>query len=269
MLTDAIGQAHARVGDDARIVSLVPSVTELLFALGLGPQVVGRTGFCIHPRASVRRVPKLGGTKDVDLAGVRALAPSHVIVNIDENERPTYEALRTFVPHVIVTHPNAPEDNRTLYDLLGGVFGREDEAAALGRALDERLARLRARCAGRPPQRVIYLIWRGPWMTVSRDTYIARMLDLVNWQTEPAAAAQRYPALEDADFSALAPDLCLLSSEPYPFRAKHLAEVRRLCGSGVEVRLVDGEMLSWYGSRAIAGLDYLARLADACTGQLA
>ncbi|MEQ8232210.1 MAG: helical backbone metal receptor [Gammaproteobacteria bacterium] len=269
MLTDAIGQDHARAGNDARIVSLVPSVTELLFALDLGAQVVGRTGFCIHPREAVRRVRKLGGTKDVDLEGIRGLAPSHVIVNIDENERPTFEALCEFVPHVVVTHPNAPEDNLALYALIGGIFGREPAAAMLSGRLRTRLDKLRARRAGRPSRRVVYLIWREPWMTVSRDTYIARMLELVNWHTLPATSERRYPELTAADFRAFSPDLCLLSSEPYPFREKHLDEVRGLCGEGTDVQLIDGEMLSWYGSRAIDGLDYLARLADARTGQLA
>ena len=108
---DAVGQFHHRAGANARVVSLVPSITELLFSLGLGAHVVGRTGFCIHPRDAVREVPKVGGTKDVKLDALRALKPTHVIVNIDENDLSTFEAVRAFAPHVVVTHPNAPEDN--------------------------------------------------------------------------------------------------------------------------------------------------------------
>ena len=134
-LIDALGVEHVPAGAGARIVSLVPSLTELLFALGLGAQVVGRTGFCIHPRTAVRTVPKVGGTKDVDLDRLRALAPTHVIVNVDENTRACEQALRAFVPHVIVTHPNAPEDNRALYALLGGVFDRGGGALGLCDAL--------------------------------------------------------------------------------------------------------------------------------------
>lgn len=256
MARDAIGQAHARAAPDARIVSLVPSITELLFALGLGPRVIGRTGFCIHPRDGVRGVTKLGGTKDVDLDRLRALAPSHVVVNIDENTRETYAALREFVPHVIVTHPNAPDDNLVLYDLLGRIFACEDAAATLAGAY--RAARARIANLNLPPRRVLYLIWREPWMTVSPDTYIARMLELVNWHTVPRHCTVRYPSLAAATCRELAPELCLLSSEPYPFRAKHIAEVEALCAAPRRVHLVDGEMLSWYGSRAIAGLDYLA-----------
>src|SRR5215469_6170862 len=118
---DAAGVEHTRAGDDARIVSLVPSITELLFALGLEQQIVGRTGFCIHPRERVREVPKVGGTKSVKIDAVRALKPTHVIVNIDENDKPTIDALSSFVPHVVVTHPLTPRDNLSLYALLGAI----------------------------------------------------------------------------------------------------------------------------------------------------
>src|SRR5436305_9972900 len=101
---DWAGTLHAPAADDARIACLVPSLTELLFALDLGAQVVARTGFCIHPRDAVRRVPKIGGTKDPDLVALRALAPTHLIVNVDENRREVVEEAARFVPHVVVTH---------------------------------------------------------------------------------------------------------------------------------------------------------------------
>jgi len=257
-LVDAHGQHHVRADASARIVSLVPSITELLFALDLGAQVVGRTGFCIHPRQAVRAVPKLGGTKDVDIEALVALAPSHVIVNIDENTRETFEALRERVPHVVVTHPNAPQDNIALYELIGGVFAREGEAAALVQDFRTAHDALCARAGELPRRKVLYLIWREPWMTVSSDTYIANMLGLVGWQTVPAGREPRYPALDDAALRALEVDLCLLSSEPYPFRDNHIAELHALLGGSTPVRLIDGEMMSWYGSRAIDGLRYLA-----------
>ena len=126
-----------------RIVSLVPSLTELLCDLGLAPQLVGRTGFCIHPRETVRAIPKVGGTKSVNLARLRELAPTHVIVNIDENEKPTVEEIARFVPHVVVTHPLHPRDNLALYRLLGGIFHRD--------ARGERArAPVRARRGGKP-----------------------------------------------------------------------------------------------------------------------
>jgi ABC-type Fe3+-hydroxamate transport system substrate-binding protein len=255
---DAFGQAHGRAAPDARIVSLVPSITELLFDLGLGERVVGRTGFCIHPRERVAGVPKVGGTKDVKLDVLRRLAPTHVIVNVDENEAATVEAIRAFVPNVIVTHPNAPEDNLALYRLAGGIFDREAQAEAL-------CARLQAEldaCAARawPRETVLYLIWQNPWMTVAADTYIARTLAVVGWRvTTPAGGergAARYPVIGDLDAAVAAVDRVVLSTEPFIFRERHVAELRaRYPGKPVE--LIDGEMTSWYGSRAIRGLAYL------------
>ncbi|UCE32855.1 MAG: cobalamin-binding protein, partial [Burkholderiales bacterium] len=105
MWVDAVGTVHRPAGDDARIVSLVPSITELLCDLGLADRLVGRTGFCIHPRERLRDVPKVGGTKDVRIERVRALAPTHLIVNIDENDKAIVDEIAAFVPHVLVTHP--------------------------------------------------------------------------------------------------------------------------------------------------------------------
>jgi ABC-type Fe3+-hydroxamate transport system substrate-binding protein len=251
-MTDAAGTLHGPAGADARIVSLVPSVTELLCALGLAPQLVGRTGFCTDPPALLRGVPKVGGTKDVDLVAVRRLAPSHVVVNVDENRRETAEALREFVGSLIVTHPLGPLDNPPLYRLLGGIFGRQAEAEALCRQFDAALQRARR---PRPTKRVLYLIWRDPWMTVSRDTYVSRMLALFGWETWPAAAEARYPCLRLEDCAGSVEHV-LLSSEPYAFREKHREEVERAL-PGTIVRLIDGAMTSWYGSRAIEALDYL------------
>ncbi len=250
---DAAGVAHPAAQGGPRIVSLVPSITELLCDLGLACALVGRTGFCIHPRETLRAIPKVGGTKDVDLDAVRRLAPTHVIVNIDENTRDTADSLKAFVPHVIVTHPLGPLDNPPLYRLLGGIFGRVTDAERLCGAFAAALAE--GAQAAQPAQRVLYLIWREPWMTVSRDTYISRMLALGQWQTWPAEAALRYPtlALEDCRGQV---DRVLLSSEPYPFRERHLDEVR-VALPGLPVNLIDGEMVSWYGSRAIEGLRYL------------
>ncbi|AKJ69303.1 cobalamin-binding protein [Pandoraea thiooxydans] len=260
MLIDAAGHAHAPAGPDARIVSLVPSITELLCDLDLAPQLVGRTGFCIHPHHIVHSVTKVGGTKAVKLDTLRALAPSHVIVNVDENEKPTVEQIAGFVPHIVVTHPCEPADNLALYRLLGGIFDRQRQAEALCGALTARLASLQAQRF--PPRRVLYLIWKDPWMTVAPDTYIAGMLRQIGWQTLPVMPATRYPAFS-LDASWLRDvDLVLLSSEPYRFQADHAVALRNEPAlAGKPVHLIDGEMVSWYGSRAIAGLDYLQAFA--------
>ena len=254
---DAVGTEHPPALGNVRIVSLVPSITELLFDLELGPNVIGRTGFCIHPRGAVRSVPKLGGTKDVKLDALRALQPTHVIVNVDENELATADQIRQFVPNVIVTHPNSPEDNVALFRLLGDIFGRQQRARHLVGQLEHELAVCRA--TRWPRASVLYLIWKNPWMTVAADTYIARTLACVDWYVtiEPGgwAGAARYPVVPNLRAAAHDVDRVLLSSEPFMFREPHVRELRHQLS--VPVSLIDGEMTSWYGSRAIRGLRYL------------
>lgn len=257
-LNDAAGRIHQPFTGTPRIVSLVPSLTELLCDLGLAQHLVGRTGFCIHPRETARRIPKMGGTKDVDIGKVRAAAPTHLVVNVDENRREQVDELARFVPHVIVTHPLVPEDNLGLFRLFGGIFRREAEAQALAEDFLAARDELRRTTQFLPRQRVLYLIWKGPWMTVARDTYISAMLASAEWGTLPEESAQRYPEIE-ADAPWLADiDRVLLSTEPYRFTEKHLAEAEARFGKPAQ--LIDGEMVSWYGSRAIAGLRYLAQL---------
>lgn len=194
----------------------------------------------------------------MDLDKVRAAAPTHVIVNVEENTKQTAEALAAFVPNLIVTDVRRPEDNPALYRQIGAAFGREAEAEALAARFEAAWQAAHERA--RPERRVLYLIWRGPWMTVSRDTYISRMLAAFGLTTVPGTVEPRYPeiALDSPDVAAA--DWVLAATEPYPFRAKDLAGIT--AATGRPTRLVDGEMTSWYGPRAIAGLRYLARLAD-------
>jgi hypothetical protein len=256
---------------EPRIASLVPSLTELAFALGLGAHLVARTGWCIHPAERVGRVAKVGGTKTVNLGKLRRLAPTHVLVNVDENRRETVEAIAAWgpqAPQIVVTHPVDPEDNLDLVAQMEAVFGAlpgvAGKAATLRAALQRELALTAP--AGRPPVRVLYLIWHGPWMTVARDTYISRMLARVHWQTLPAveggaAGAARYPVLMGEEAWLAEVDRVLLSSEPFAFGPGHAAEAAALCPRA-SVEHVDGELLSWYGARAVAGLAFLRTLAD-------
>jgi ABC-type Fe3+-hydroxamate transport system substrate-binding protein len=257
-LRDALGTVHAPAAGAPRIVSLVPSLTELLCDLGLAGNLVGRSGFCIHPREIVKAIPKMGGTKDADIEKIRAAAPTHLVVNIDENRREQVDELARFVPHVVVTHPLAPEDNLALFRLLGGLFRREAEAGKL--AADFRAAReeLRRAIEHLPRERVLYLIWKDPWMTVSRETYISAMLAAAGWDTLPERSEARYPETGAVSPGLTFTDRVLLATEPYRFTDKHLAEAESRFGAPVQ--LIDGERVSWYGSRAASGLRYLARL---------
>ena len=258
LFADAQGTLHARAGADARIACLVPSITELVCALGLTAQLVARTGFCIHPRAALESVPKVGGTKDVNLERLRELRPTHVIVNIDENEQETAQRIGEFVPNLIVTHPKGPRDNLDLYRLIGGVFSRTAAAESLCQDLLAALGAAAQDCAPLPCERVLYLIWKDPWMSISRDTYIARTLAAVGWDSVPEAAETRYPVI-DIDAMAASADRVLLSTEPYRFGAIHATELAAHL-QGKPVTLIDGEMTSWYGPRAIPGFAYLAQL---------
>jgi ABC-type Fe3+-hydroxamate transport system substrate-binding protein len=262
-LVDAVGTRHAPARRDARIVSLVPSITELVCDLGLAAQLVGRTGFCVHPREVVRRIPRVGGTKNVDLDKLRALRPTHVILNIDENKKEHARSLAEFVPELIVTHPLAPIDNLALYRLIGGIFGREDRAEALCGEFEVAYAALQTAARAFPLDRVLYLIWKNPWMTVSRDTYVSRMLALVKWETVPAECTDRYPKIQLDGGVLDAADAVLLSSEPYSFRERHVAELRAdPLLAKKKIALIDGAMTAWYGSRAIEGLGYLRRFRE-------
>jgi ABC-type Fe3+-hydroxamate transport system substrate-binding protein len=254
---DAIGTAHA-AAPQARIVSLVPSITELLCDLGLAGQLVGRTGFCIHPADLVAAIPKVGGTKDVNLEKIRRLAPTHLVVNIDENEKPTVEALAEFIPHIVVTHPNTPFDNLALVRLMGGVFCAEARAEAWCADFAAEYAALQAAPRG-PAQTMLYCIWQDPWMSVSADTYIANMLAQLGWRV-PALGGGRYPRFDWSPALLEQIDGVLLSSEPYRFTEAHADALEKQIGK--PVLLVDGEMMSWYGTRALQGLRYLRQLAQ-------
>ena len=261
-LVDAAGTRHRPAEGPPRIVSLVPSITELLFALDLAGEVVGRTTYCIHPAAELARVQTVGGTKHVRLDMLRALAPTHVIVNIDENLREDVEAMRAFVPHIIVTHPLAPTDNLALYRLLGAIFHRQAQAEHLCSAFESELEQTLALAEDLPVRRVLYLIWRKPWMSVSRETYISQTLALIHWLTLPEQSEARYPDVDLNGAAIQEANLVLFSSEPFPFKDRHMNEFRSAVDcSGKRLALLDGTMSSWYGSRAIEGLRYLRVLA--------
>lgn len=262
-LVDALGAQHAPAGRDARIACLVPSITELVCALGLAPRLVARTQFCIHPAEVLKPIAAIGGTKKVHLEKLKALAPTHAILNVEENTREMEAALRAFVPHVIVTYPKRPEDNPALYRLIGGIFGKEEAAEALAAKFEIAYRRLAALRPALPARRVLYFIWKDPWMGISRGTYIANMLGLVNWQVIGHRAGADYPEIALTPELLAEADLALFSTEPYPFAEADLDSfaAAQACPRA-KLRIIDGEYASWYGPRAIDGLDYLAEFAQ-------
>jgi len=266
-LTDHLGQKF-EPASGARILSLVPSLTELLFDLGLADRLVGRTHYCIHPKDRIDAIPSVGGTKKIRMDRVRDLAPTHALVNVDENPKDMADALRNAGIEVIVTHPMHPDDNVGLYRLIGGVFGAD-------RAANDLVERYRAArdilgdADAYTPRRALYLIWKDPWMAIRADTYIGNMLSLVNWQpvtpcntSAEVGDAARYPEVEISMDTLIDIDLVLFSSEPYAFNDADITAFQNAFPEhAAKARLIDGEMTSWYGSRAIHGLAYLRRFA--------
>jgi ABC-type Fe3+-hydroxamate transport system substrate-binding protein len=233
-----------------RVVSLVPSTTETLFDLGLPP--VGVTRYCVHPAAGLADLPRVGGTKDVVVERVRALRPDLIVGNCEENTREIFAALEPIAP-VYAAFPRTVDD--ALADLLrlGALLGRHEQAQAWAERIGAERAALRALPPS--PERVAYLIWRKPYMAVSGDTFIGAMLREAGLHNVFEQHPERFPVIEPHQIAAAAPNRVLLSSEPFPFRATHAAELAEATGlPGAAFAAADGELCSWHGTRLVLGL---------------
>ena len=243
-----------------RVVSLCPSTTELVFALGRGDALVGRTKFCIHPADRVAAVPSVGGTKDPRLDRILALAPDLVLLNEEENRREDAEALAAAGVPLHVSFPRDALQTAAMVRALGRALDAAPAAEAIAADIERRSARVRAAAAGRAPVRFAYLIWRRPWMGVGADTFVDALLAQAggaNVLAGGAVAGARYPEVAAAALAAANPDVVLLSSEPFPFADRHADELAAATGlPRARFRLVDGELLSWHGARTPAGVDY-------------
>lgn len=247
-----------------RLVSLCPSITELLFDLGAGEALVGRTKFCIHPAGGVRAVEKVGGTKNPKVERIIELAPDVVFMNAEENRAEDAQALEAAGLVVHASLPRTAADTAQMVREIGAATGRSEAAEGIAREIEARAARVQAVARGRPAVRFAYLIWRDPWMSASADTYVSELLGLAGGVNVFAAAAARYPVITPQELRAASPDVVLLSSEPFPFRAGHADELAGLSALPRErIRLVDGELLSWHGSRTPRGIDYAEEIIDA------
>jgi ABC-type Fe3+-hydroxamate transport system substrate-binding protein len=224
------------------IVSLVPSITELLADLGLDEEVVGLTRFCVHPADWKARKTIVGGTKNVNVERVARLAPDLVIANREENEREQVEAIASFA-NVHLSDVATVDEGIAMIREVGTLVGRGAEATRLADDIEARFARLAP--AGEPIP-AAYLIWREPFMTIGGDTFISDVMARAGLRNVFAGGA-RYPEVTPEDIAASGAQVVLLSSEPYPFKEQHAADIE--AASGVRAELVDGEMFSWYGSR--------------------
>ncbi len=244
-----------------RIVSLCPSLTELVFDLGLGDFLVGVTKFCVHPAEGVRGIEKVGGTKTPGVARIAELQPDLVLLNVEENRVEDVEALRATGLSCHVSFPKTAVETAGMVRSIGEAAGRPEEAERIARDIEEKARQAREGSKGLPTVRYAYLIWRKPLMSVSGDTFISDLLSLPGGQNVFADRPKRYPVVEAEELAAAAPHAVLLSTEPFPFQQKHVDEISRATGLAPEIfHIVDGEMLSWHGSRTPAGIDYAAEV---------
>jgi ABC-type Fe3+-hydroxamate transport system substrate-binding protein len=234
-----------------RIVSLVPSQTELLADLGLEDTVVGITKFCVHPDHWKHKT-RIGGTKQFHLEVIDQLAPDLIIGNKEENYQEGIEALRKKYP-VWMSDISTLTDATEMIRSIGALTDRNHRAEEIVKSIDAAFQSVRK---GRPIK-TLYLIWKKPWMAAGRNTFIDHMLSSIGLIN--AVASNRYPELPETSIRDIGPDLILLSSEPYPFKANHCEELKALCPKA-KVILVDGEMFSWYGSRLLKAPAYFQTL---------
>ena len=261
---DAAGHQHFPVGSKARIVSLVPSLSELLFDLDLGRQLVGRTSSCSEPADQIKKVDVVGSSKAVDILTLAEMGPSHVLVNLDVTPAALIQEVIDLGVETIVTDCQAPEDNLALFDLIGEIFGSLEKAGVLKEELQREIAAARQAAAARPVRNVVYLTWKNPWVTVSSDTYAARMLSLAGLRTIGGDGAGRYPEVKIDSALLAQTDLVLFAADPFQFDDEDIEDFQMQYGVGTNLRLeiIDGRLVSWCGRRAAGGLRMLSRLAD-------
>ena len=242
-----------------RIISLVPSITELLYDLNLSKQVVGITKFCVHPPEWFQTKEKIGGTKNVHIEKIKALQPDLIIASKEENVKEQIEILAKLFP-VCLTDVCTYDDAMQMILNIGEITLKETEAIALSNNIQAEFNTLL-----KPTHSIntIYLIWKDPYMTVGGDTFIHDLMQKIGLQNM-FSEQHRYPQITLEELAILNPQLILLSSEPYPFKEKHIHEIQALLPAA-KVMLVDGEMFSWYGSRMKYMPAYFNKLLAAIT----
>ncbi|MFC0345443.1 ABC transporter substrate-binding protein [Epilithonimonas hispanica] len=223
-----------------KVVSLVPSITETLFDLGLTTdEIIGRTKFCVHPKEVADKVEIIGGTKNLNIEKIKSLKPDLIIANKEENIKEQVEELMKDFK-VLLTNIETLEDNYYLIKQLGHIFNKEEKAQFFN------LKTYEAFDIQKPEKKlkVAYLIWKNPYMTIGGDTFISRILEELGFENL-FKNEKRYPEVQLEDLKEA--DLIFLSSEPFPFKEKHIEEIQEVC-KNPKIMIVDGEAFSWYGS---------------------
>ena len=241
-----------------RIISIVPSQTELLFDLGLQEQIVGITKFCIHPADKVKLVSKIGGTKQLNMQAIHNLQPDLIIANKEENEQSQVEESMAHYP-VWVSDIKDLHSALSMINKVGEITGKPTEAVNISNEIFLQFQTLQPT---RMYIRVAYLIWRKPYMAAGSGTFINSMLQLCGFKN--VINVDRYPELTAGDLIVANPDVLLLSSEPYPFSQKHIDEFKNILPNA-KILLVDGELFSWYGSRLLHAPAYFNKLINKLT----
>ncbi|GEP98323.1 ABC transporter substrate-binding protein [Chitinophaga cymbidii] len=252
LFTDQLGRTITIPAPPQRIISVVPSQTELLY--DLGATVTGITKFCVHPESWFRSITRVGGTKQLNIDLITSLQPDLIIANKEENERAQIETLAAKFP-VWISDIQSLENACNMIVSIGDILRKTDKAQAIAATIRERFARLHPAPTTIP---TAYFIWRDPWMIAGGDTFIHEMMHACGFRNV-FEDLPRYPSISLAQLAASGCRLVLLSSEPYPFKEKHVAEVREYLPDA-EIRLVDGEMFSWYGSRLLHAPAYFQEL---------
>jgi len=253
--TDQLGRTIPINSPPKRIISVVPSQTELLYDLGADAEVVGITRFCIHPDHWFRTKTRVGGTKKIDLEKIKLLQPDLIICNKEENEREQIEKLMELYP-VWVSDIKNLGDAVHMITSIGDLVDKKENAVKLVQKIKKEFKKLELNT---PAVRTAYLIWNNPIMCAGADTFIDEMLGLCGFQNIFSDSDSRYPEVKLQELSRMNPSLILLSSEPFPFREKHIREFQQACPNA-NIKLVDGELFSWYGSRLQYAPEYLMNL---------
>lgn len=251
MIQDQLGRILTLETAPQRVVSLVPSLTELVCDLGAREKLVGVTKFCVHPEALRREISQIGGTKNPRLADIKALNPDLIIANKEENRQEDIDALALDFP-VFVTDIQSVHASLETVLTFGEILGAEQKANEIHQRLEAIVKAIGETASYIAPKTALYLIWQKPYMAAGTDTYISKMLALFgieNIISKKEEEGLRYPEVSSEEIIALNPDMILLSSEPYPFKMLHCKAIEK--ETDISCKLVDGELFSWYGSRLI------------------